>query len=90
MKTAKNHIAYATNGRANLERLKAAPKRRNRLKLRKLAAIAATAAAVFITAGTAAITAGPGYALAAIPAAIIAGAALQEIENELKISRPCK
>ena len=41
MKTANNNLtAYATTGRANLQKLKTAPARRNRLKLRKLAAIA--------------------------------------------------
>jgi len=87
MKTATatpNRIAYATKGRVNLEQLKQAPARRNRLKLRKLAAIATASAAVLIPTATAAITTGPAFALAAIPAAIITAAALQEIENELK------
>lgn len=85
MKTATNNLtAYATTGRANLQKLKTAPARRNRLKLRKLAAIAAASAAVLIPTATAAITTGPAFALAAIPAAIITAAALQEIENELK------
>ena len=87
MKTATatpNRIAYATKGRVNLGQLKQAPARRNRLKLRKLAAIATASAAVLIPTATAAITTGPAFALAAIPAAIITAAALQEIETELK------
>ena len=76
--------AYATKGRANLDQLKQAPKRR-RLNMRKAWTLASISGGLMVTGAVQFITAG---GLAWLPllvaAAITTAATLQIIEDEIK------